>query len=208
MLVAQICLTLCDPRDCSLPGFSVQEILQTRILEWVAISFSSGSPWHRDWIRSPALQADSLLYEPPGKPSALEPIGYWVGPGLGIKMAASRIAHGSKYSPVSLPPVFWSLQWAIATPYSLGNPPSSPCRSDQGFYEVTTFPLGFSTHETLCALSESGVSTCPVLLNSCYQASLTFKAKCSGSPSSWFQTPRLGSLMRGLELIPVGELLQ
>ena len=93
-------------------------------------------------------------------------------------------------------------------PYSLGNPSSSPCRSGQGFYEVTTFPLGFSTHETLCALSESGVSTCPVLLNSCYQASLTFKTKCSGSPSSWFQTPRLGSLMWGLELIPVGELLQ
>ena len=32
----QSCLTLCDPRDCSLPGSSVHGILQARILEWVA----------------------------------------------------------------------------------------------------------------------------------------------------------------------------
>ena len=37
---AQPCLTLCDPMDCSLPGSSVHRILQARILEWVAISFS------------------------------------------------------------------------------------------------------------------------------------------------------------------------
>ena len=40
VLVAQLCLTLCDSMDCSLPGFSVHEIHQVRILEWVAISFS------------------------------------------------------------------------------------------------------------------------------------------------------------------------
>ena len=40
--VAQLCLTLCDPRDCSLLGFSVHGILQMRKLEWVAISFSRG----------------------------------------------------------------------------------------------------------------------------------------------------------------------
>ena len=39
MLVAQSCLTLYDPMDCSLPGSSVHGILQARILEWVAISF-------------------------------------------------------------------------------------------------------------------------------------------------------------------------
>ena len=42
-LVAQLCLTLCDPIDCSLPGSSAHGILQARILEWVAISFSRGS---------------------------------------------------------------------------------------------------------------------------------------------------------------------
>ena len=37
----QSCPTLCDPMDCSLPGFSVHGILQARTLEWVAISFSN-----------------------------------------------------------------------------------------------------------------------------------------------------------------------
>ena len=37
--------------DCSLPGFSVHEISQASILEWVAISFSRGSSWPRDWIQ-------------------------------------------------------------------------------------------------------------------------------------------------------------
>ena len=39
----QLCLTLCDPMDCSLPGFSVHGILQARILEWVAFPSSRGS---------------------------------------------------------------------------------------------------------------------------------------------------------------------
>ena len=47
-LVAQLCLTLCDPMDYSLPGFSVHGISQARILEWVAISFSRASSWPKD----------------------------------------------------------------------------------------------------------------------------------------------------------------
>ena len=46
--VAQWCPTLCDPVDCSLPGSSIHGILQARILEWVAISFSRGSSRRRD----------------------------------------------------------------------------------------------------------------------------------------------------------------
>ena len=38
--VTQLCPTLCDPMDCSLPGSSVHGIFQARILEWVAIAFS------------------------------------------------------------------------------------------------------------------------------------------------------------------------
>ena len=51
-LVAQLCLTLCNPMDCSLPGSSVHGIFQARVLEWVAISFSRGSSWPRDrtWV--------------------------------------------------------------------------------------------------------------------------------------------------------------
>ena len=43
VLVAPSCLTLCDPKDCSLPVSSVHRILQARILEWVAIPFSRES---------------------------------------------------------------------------------------------------------------------------------------------------------------------
>ena len=52
----------------SLTGSSLHGILQTRILEWVAISFSRGSSQPRDQTRSPAFQADALTSEPPGKP--------------------------------------------------------------------------------------------------------------------------------------------
>ena len=49
VLVAQECLTLCNPMDCSPPGFSVHGILQARILEWLAIPFSRESSQPRDW---------------------------------------------------------------------------------------------------------------------------------------------------------------
>ena len=42
----QSCPILCDPMDCSLPGFSVHGILQARTLEWVAISFSRKYKYH------------------------------------------------------------------------------------------------------------------------------------------------------------------
>ena len=48
VLVAQSCLPLWDPMDCSLPGSSVHGILQARIPKWVAIPFSRGSSWPRD----------------------------------------------------------------------------------------------------------------------------------------------------------------
>ena len=40
--VAQLCPTLCNPMDCSLPTFSVHEIFQARVPEWGAIAFSGG----------------------------------------------------------------------------------------------------------------------------------------------------------------------
>ena len=47
---------------------SIEFSIQARILEWVAISFSRGTSWTMNGIESPALQADSLLSELPGKP--------------------------------------------------------------------------------------------------------------------------------------------
>ena len=68
-LATQSCLTLCHSVDCSSPGPSVHGILQARILEWVTVSFSRGSSWFMIEPGSPALQADYLPPEPPGKPS-------------------------------------------------------------------------------------------------------------------------------------------
>ena len=47
-LGAQLCLTLCDPMDCRLPGSSARGILQASILEWVAMPFSRGTSQPRD----------------------------------------------------------------------------------------------------------------------------------------------------------------
>ena len=66
--VAQSCLTLCDPMGCSLPGSSAHGIFQTRVLEWVAISFSRGSSQPRDWTWVSCTASDALPSEPPGKP--------------------------------------------------------------------------------------------------------------------------------------------
>ena len=46
--VTQLCLTLCDPTDCSLPGSSVHGIFHAIVLEWIAIAFSRGSSQPRD----------------------------------------------------------------------------------------------------------------------------------------------------------------
>ena len=95
----------CDSMDCSLPGSSVHGILQVRILEWVAISFSRGSSQPRNWTRVscitgkffttwatqeapwdlpnpgikprfPILQADSLSVSHKGSPRRLEQVAY------------------------------------------------------------------------------------------------------------------------------------
>ena len=60
--VAKLCLTFCNPMDCSLLGSPVQGILQARIPEWVAISSSMGSslPRDRTSVCLPHWQADSL----------------------------------------------------------------------------------------------------------------------------------------------------
>ena len=68
----QLCPTLCDPIDGSPPGSPVPGILQARILDWVAISFSGDLPNPGIKLKSPALQADALTSEPSGKQDLLE----------------------------------------------------------------------------------------------------------------------------------------
>ena len=71
VLVAQSCLTLCPPMDCSPPGSSVHGILQARILEWLPFPSPVDLPNTRIEPRSPALQTDSL----PSEPSRNPPLG-------------------------------------------------------------------------------------------------------------------------------------
>ena len=66
--VAQSCLTLCDPMDGSLPGSMVHGIFQARILGGLPFPSPGDLPNPGIEPRSPALQTDALLSEPPGKP--------------------------------------------------------------------------------------------------------------------------------------------
>ena len=63
----QLCRTSCDPMDCSPTGSSVHGILQTRRLEWVAISTPGGPSWPRHWTRVSFIAGRFFTTEPPGK---------------------------------------------------------------------------------------------------------------------------------------------
>ena len=67
VLFLQSNLTLDNPMDCDLQGSSVHGVLQERILEWCASPVDIPNPGIEP--ESPALQADSLLFELLGKPS-------------------------------------------------------------------------------------------------------------------------------------------
>ena len=68
MLVAPLCLTFGNPMNWGPPGSSVRGTLQARILEWIATPSPENLPDPGIEPRAPALQADSLPAEPPGKP--------------------------------------------------------------------------------------------------------------------------------------------
>ena len=62
VLVAESCLTLCDPMDYILPGSSVHGISLARILAWVAILFSRGPSWSRDQTHVSCIGRRILYY--------------------------------------------------------------------------------------------------------------------------------------------------
>ena len=69
MLVAKLCLTLCDPMDCSCQAPLSMEF--SRQEHWSGLPFPSPGDLPNPGIKpgSPASQADSLPSEPPGKPT-------------------------------------------------------------------------------------------------------------------------------------------
>ena len=81
--VAELYPTLCKPVDCSPPGSSVHGILQARILQWVAISFSRGSsrPRDRTWVSRIAGRCFNLWTTREAQ-CFFEPL-FWVGGGGG-----------------------------------------------------------------------------------------------------------------------------
>ena len=66
--IVKLCLILCDPMDCSLPGSSAYGVLQARILECVAVSFSRASSWIRGQTYISFIDRQFCTTEPPGKP--------------------------------------------------------------------------------------------------------------------------------------------
>ena len=60
--VAQLCMTLCDPTDCSLPGTSINGIFQATVLEWVATSFFWGSSQSRGQTQVSCIAGRQMLY--------------------------------------------------------------------------------------------------------------------------------------------------
>ena len=96
MYKLQSCPTLCDPADCSLPSSSVHEILQTRILESVAIPSSrgifltQGSNLYLVCLQQ-KFQESSLPLAPPGKP------GHWVN-SSDTRTEAENVPHQNQTS--------------------------------------------------------------------------------------------------------------
>ena len=102
--VAQSCPTLCDPMDCSLPGFSVHGIFQTRTLEWVAISF-----FKRNYRKKVKLLSHVQLFETPWIVAYQAP----------LSMGFSRQEYWSGLllpSPTNLPANAWDIRDADLIP--------------------------------------------------------------------------------------------
>ena len=123
-LVAQLCSTLCDLIDNSLPGSSVHGILQARTLEWVAMPSSRGSFQPRDRTRvswGSRIIGVFFTAEPPGKPS-------WTIRGHSIRQLTELLCHlGTIIIP--LYDVVKSIKWDTSTTQHNTNFTVSDCVS-------------------------------------------------------------------------------
>ena len=140
---------------------------------------------------------------------ALEPTGCWVGPGLGEKMAASKSAHAMNIhqnrrhqcpcpcsEPQPLPP-----------PTSAGDPPILAGKSGQSLMRSLLFSLG-TVHETLCALSKSGVSVSPSPVEFLWSNPAGLQSQILWGLRLLLPDPQAGEPDVGLRpFTPMGELL-
>ena len=95
-----LCLTLHDPRNCSLPGPCVHGIFQARILEWDAVSSSRVSSWPWVWMYISHISRSSrqILYHQCHREALIAALSWWSrhslsrgGRSVGMSMAASTI---------------------------------------------------------------------------------------------------------------------
>ena len=126
--VAQSCPTLCNPMD-----YTVHGILQAPTLEWVVFPFSRGS----SPPRSPALQADSLPAEPPGKPICIhQPINTF--PMMGAKNTNHPTPIHTHTPYLYISPQMPTLWWGLRTPHHS----TSPCIYTTCIHQpIHTFPM-------------------------------------------------------------------
>ena len=136
-LVTQSCPTLCDPVGCSLPGFSVHRILQARILEWVAISFSRASSQPRDQTQVSCIACRFFTSETPGKPTYQW---YFCYSSLnGLRLCYSKTQQ--TMTPQSIVPILnrlWSLGDVLVISFLDLASHSQP---HQGHYHMSLYPL-------------------------------------------------------------------
>ena len=102
--VAQSCPTLCDPVDCSLPGSSLHGILQARVLEWGASSFSRGSSQPRN--RTLVSRIPGRHFHLWATREALSNIGVFI---KGVKMQKIfKMLNIYDFS------AYWTVNWLVA----------------------------------------------------------------------------------------------
>ena len=104
--VAQSCPTLSDPMDCSLPGSSVHGILQARVLEWGAISFSS-DPAYLTYMQSTSLEKATA----PHSSTLAWKIPWTEEPGGLQSMGSLGVGHDRATSLSLFPFMHWRRKW-------------------------------------------------------------------------------------------------
>ena len=117
--VTQLCLTLCDPMDCSLPGSSIHGIFQARVLEWVAISFPRGSSRPRDQTQVSCVVGRCFTIwatrEVPRVGSNSCPLSWWCHPTshLALLLPPSIFPNIRVFSNESVLRIRWSKYWSF-----------------------------------------------------------------------------------------------
>ena len=146
--VAQLCPTLCDPIDCSLPGFSLHGILQARVLEWVPISFSRGSSQPRDQTQVSGTAGRLFTIWATREAHCLHQTSFLDG----FSKIQGPFQSQSLCPPVSLPKMTFLYEWYILFPLDL----NATC--PRGF----SWPISHSSYYSVLTLLDYSSKSSPL----------------------------------------------